>query len=284
MEAIRSELKHNFLKQIIFRMDYEGIMEADVEKCVIQLRNIFFDANLKRMENRTENQMDVQLKMDLNISDEDRISIASTNQSLVYRFISENNEVIELSKTFFTLTVDIENAYESFDKYIELLTKTIDIIKNSSPYFRMIRIGLRKINICFVKHLDCVEQYFTKAAFNIQNIIDQFNDYSCRASNMVTVLSRDGFEINYIRNLQEGIFQQEDGDQERIYQVVLDIDVFMDNSKNIMNVLSSKEKTYKVLVDQNRLEFITFIKSLNEKFIEELKADEFVSNEIEGVI
>lgn len=41
MEAIRSELKHNFLKQIIFRMDYEGIMEADVEKCVIQLRNIF---------------------------------------------------------------------------------------------------------------------------------------------------------------------------------------------------------------------------------------------------
>ena len=32
MRKLRSEIKHNFLKQIIFRLDYEGLMEADVEK------------------------------------------------------------------------------------------------------------------------------------------------------------------------------------------------------------------------------------------------------------
>ena len=34
MRKLRSEIKHNFLKQIIFRLDYEGLMESDIEECI----------------------------------------------------------------------------------------------------------------------------------------------------------------------------------------------------------------------------------------------------------
>ena len=41
MNRLRSEIKHNFLKQIIFRLDYEGIMDSDIEKCIVSLRETF---------------------------------------------------------------------------------------------------------------------------------------------------------------------------------------------------------------------------------------------------
>ena len=84
MDDLRADIKHNFLKQIIFRLDYEGILQADVEKCVLKLRQKFFDAGFINMENRTENQFDLQLKMDLNISNENPFSVSNTNQSLIY--------------------------------------------------------------------------------------------------------------------------------------------------------------------------------------------------------
>ena len=41
------------------------------------------------MENRTENQFDVQIKMDLNISDDNAFFINNNNKSIVYSFYSE---------------------------------------------------------------------------------------------------------------------------------------------------------------------------------------------------
>ena len=118
MNRLRSEIKHNFLKQIIFRLDYEGIMDSDIEKCIVSLRETFLHAGFKKMENRTENQFDVQIKMDLNISDDNAFFINNNNKSIVYSFYSEKKEILEISKNFFTLTVDIdeEHGYERFDK------------------------------------------------------------------------------------------------------------------------------------------------------------------------
>lgn len=283
MGNLRSEIKHNFLKQIIFRLDYEGIMEADIEKSVFDLRQKFFDAGFVNMENRTENQVDVQLKMDLNIPDENRFSISNTNKSLVYRFSSDNKEVLELNKSFFTLTVDIDEIYETFDKYIALLAKTVATIKSTSPYFRALRIGLRKINICFLKDLSSLSDYFTKAAFNIDDVVEQFSDCKCTASNMVTILLKEGYQVNYVRNLQEGVMQQENGEQQTVYQVVLDIDVFKENNREISPLLADEECIKDTLTKQNTIEFEIFVKSLSDMFVELLKKDTFEDNKIEGI-
>ena len=97
MNTLRAEIKHNFLKQIIFRLDFQGVLNDDVEKCVMQLRQKFFEAGYINMGNRTENEFDFQVKMNLNIPNENQFSISNTNQSLVYNFTSNNKEILEIS-------------------------------------------------------------------------------------------------------------------------------------------------------------------------------------------
>ena len=268
MNTLRAEIKHNFLKQIIFRLDFQGVLNDDVEKCVMQLRQKFFEAGYINMGNRTENEFDFQVKMNLNIPNENQFSISNTNQSLVYNFTSNNKEILEISKSFFTLTVDIEKLYEKFDKYVTLLAESIEVIKNVSPYFNALRIGLRKINICFLDNIADLSTYFSRAAFNIDDVVNQFSDYGCAASNMVTILSKDDYQINYVRNIQEGVMQQEDGSQNPTYQIVIDIDVYKEGNKEILALLSDKQNVENNLKLQNTIEFEVFIKSLNNELIE----------------
>lgn len=284
MNTLRAEIKHNFLKQIIFRLDFQGVLNDDVEKCVMQLRQKFFEAGYINMGNRTENEFDFQVKMNLNIPNENQFSISNTNQSLVYNFTSNNKEILEISKSFFTLTVDIEKLYEKFDKYVTLLAESIEVIKNVSPYFNALRIGLRKINICFLDNIADLSTYFSRAAFNIDDVVNQFSDYGCAASNMVTILSKDDYQINYVRNIQAGVMQQEDGSQNPTYQIVIDIDVYKEGNKEILALLSDKQNVENNLKLQNTIEFEVFIKSLNNELIELLKQDSFQNNAIRGVI
>ncbi len=284
MNDLRSAIKHNFLKQIIFRLDYEGVMEADVEGCILSLRQKFFDAGFINMGKRTENQFDLQVKMDLNIPEGNQFSVSNNNKNLVYIFSSDNKEILEISKSFFTLTVDIDQTYETFDKYIVLLAESMAVIKSVSPYFQPLRIGLRKINICFLDNLADLPLYFTKAAFNANDVIEQFSEYDYIASNMVTILSKDNYQANYVRNIQEGMVQQEDGNQKTTYQIVIDVDVFKERNREILPMLSDEQIIKNTLQIQNTIEFEIFIKSLSDKLIQALKQEVFQDDVIRGVV
>lgn len=284
MRKLRSEIKHNFLKQIIFRLDYEGLMESDIEECIVSLRQMFYNNGFEKMDNRTENQFDVQIKTDLNIPDENRFSINSNSKSIVYRFSSEKKEIIEINKSFFALTVDIEQKYETFDKYLSLLAESIEKIKSVSPYFHILRIGLRKINVCLFDNLRELSNYFTKAAFNMDDVMEQFKNCNCTASNMVTVLSKNDYQINYIRNIQEGIMQQDDGSQKTMYQIIVDIDVFKEGNREILPLLCDNQMIKDTLETQNTIEFYVFINSLSKELIEKLKQDAFQDTVIKGVV
>lgn len=278
MGDMRSELKHFILKQVVFRLDYDGILEADIEKCVIEFRQKIYEAGFDKMSNRFENENDFQNRRNMNVPDE----VYAKNT--VYSFLSEKKEILELSKNFLTLSVDADGGYTSFDKYSDLLVDLIDVIKNASPYFHGLRIGLRKINICYLSNLNLVRKYFTDAAFNMSDLLSQFVNYECNANNMVTVLMKDGYQINYARNIQEGIMEQENEEPKTLYQLILDIDVLNENRKEIAKMLSQKEDIKNALVKQNKIEFDIFIRSLTDDFISKLRQKIFSDDCIEGVI
>ena len=143
--------------------------------------------------------------------------------------------------------------------------------------------GLRKINICFINDLTELSSYFTSAAFNINDVIKQFNDYDCSASNIVTILNKDNYRINYVRNIQKGVMQQADGKQKNTYQIVVDADVFKEGNRDLLPLLSDKTEIEKILRKQNTIEFEIFIKSLSETFVEALMQEEFQSDVLRGV-
>ena len=152
---LRKEIKHNFLKQIMFRMDFKGLLENDVENSVSEVRQLLYENGLVDLNTRTENQMDLQVKIDLNLPEENPFSVRNISTDTVYVFKSnDQNEIIEISRTFLTLTVTVDQVYSGFDKYVELLVKFIIALKTKSPFFKVMRIGLRKINLCYVDDLN----------------------------------------------------------------------------------------------------------------------------------
>ena len=87
MNQARLDIKHNFLKQLLFRLDYDGILEQDVEACVLKLRDKLHSIGFVNFGNRVENQVDLQVKMDLNIPNQNEFSISNTNKSLIFFII-----------------------------------------------------------------------------------------------------------------------------------------------------------------------------------------------------
>ena len=101
---------------------------------------------------------------------------------------------------------------------------------------------------------------------------------------MVTILSKDNYQANYVRNIQEGMVQQEDGNQKTTYQIVIDVDVFKEGNREILPMLSDEQIIKNTLQIQNTIEFEIFIKSLSDKLIQALKQEVFQDDVIRGVV
>lgn len=283
--SIREELKHNFLKQIIYRVDYKGLLDSDVDKCVKKLQDLLYNSGLTTLDTRTENRMDFELKTNLQIPNETPLSVTNSSTNMVFVFKSENEKkMLEISKTFLTLTVITDSTYTSFDEYLELLVTTIEELRSSSVYFKALRIGLRKINLCFIENLEDIQHYFKPSAINILDTLSCIKSFDCKASNTVTILEKDAFRINYLRDLQEGITVSENQVPRNIYQVVIDIDVFSDDIKIISQMIHGKEKIEETLKHQNSLAFDCYINSLTDEFIDKLKQSTFDDSQIKEVI
>ena len=272
---LRKEIKHNFLKQIMFRMDFKGLLENDVENSVSEVRQFLYENGLVDLNTRTENQMDLQVKIDLNLPEENPFSVRNISTDTVYVFKSnDQNEIIEISRTFLTLTVTVDQVYSGFDKYVELLVKFIIALKTKSPFFKVMRIGLRKINLCYVDDLNTLSEYFVTGAFNISETLGCMKGLTGKASNLLTILEKEPFQINYVRNLQEGMIVI-NGDQVRVYQAIIDVDVYCDSIRDIEILLKNEDSVREMLIQQNTTAFVCYVNSLTESFIKKLTEKEF---------
>jgi len=281
---IRSQLKYSLVKQIIFRLDFDGIMESDAERIASDLRDTIYEAGYPEMDKRQENQIDVQIKMELNGSDNNNLAISNTNNSIVYVFKNEEKEVIEINKSFLTFTINIAEKYTSFDKYMDLIAQIVYAIKSGSKYFKPSRVGLRKINICFLKDIKTISNYFSTGTFDIKELVEHFKGQDVVASNTLSLLINDPYKINYIRNVQKGIVQDEQGEQETVYQLVVDIDAFMDATTDIIAALTDVEGIKGAVRGINEAVFEMFIKSLTDDFVDRIKKVAFEDENLDGVI
>ena len=283
MENLRAGLKHNFLKQVIVRIDFNGIFDADVEECVRNIRKFLYDNQFTITNERIENQVDLQVRAELGIIDESSFVVSNNQKNKIYVFSTEEKEVIEISKQFLTLTIDAGSLYKTFDYYIPIIGIVFQNLKKTSEYFKVLRLGLRKINICFFRTFEDISQYFDQAVFNTKTMKSQFSDYEYKASNYVSVYEVDGYKVNYVRNLQQGIME-ENGQPGESYQVALDLDIYEDDIFKLHSKLDNEERQQKTLAEMNDYIFDFFRRSLKPDFIEELKMDIFADTKIEGVI
>ena len=269
---LRKELKNNFLKRLIFRIDFSGLMNTDVEKYIERIRPAILERGYKKFGIENTNSISVDIA--------DPNDIKSSNEiQKVFVFDSEDKKRISVSTNFIDINIDMENSETMFYKYLPLISTMVNNLKKLDFVF-FERIGLRKINSCVILDTKSINNYFKNNVF-CKFANESFNnavaDVFIYKGNSV-----ESYKTNYKRELQMGEVI-ENGNRQSAQQVILDIDCYIDN-KLTFNELIRSVDSKDILREFNDKIYEIYINSLQDDFIDLLKNEEFNDKDVRGVI
>ncbi len=223
----RTDVKRNFLKKILLRIDYTGI---------IDIKDLLKEFG-KRFENKFENMEEVYLNQyDIAINDIDQVSETLSipikeiikNDLMRYTkntFGVENDIIFDIGKYFTTLTIDCKN-YNSLDEYKIFFGNYVEFLLKYSNYVRIKRFGLRKMGGEFYKNFKEIFKVFENEIFGIE---PSENNYILSKRNLLDEYksqNKNDPNVNWYRTIEKGTIK--DGDNlEEVYKVILDIDAYI---------------------------------------------------------
>ncbi len=266
----RDEFHHNFLKSVIVRLDFQGVLEAEMEKVLVHVKPYAREQGFSRYVEKNANQIDIAVT-DKGIPE----SIETTNRirrQKVYSFIDENRGfVLDVSNTFICLTINTTH-YTPFDDYCGMVPFVAGVYKENIDFFTVTRFGIRKINECLLEDKRQIQQYFNPELFNYYSHLEGVNTVQ---SNHINVFTHGRHHVNLITNIAQGQYEGK-----TVYSVRLDIDAYMDKPDDVILLLDEHEKQ----VEINDLLFEIYTSSLTEKLIALLTSeDDFDSTIMMGV-
>lgn len=265
----RVDIKYNFLKKIIIRVDYNGILERELEKAVEDLKNVLKNKNFDRFYESFINEVDFEIKDPEQIETQRMIPIQELRKTKSYIFSKKENGVeVQISKYFMSVTVDYNN-YIKFETICTLFNEIFNKIVDNNNYIRVLRLGLRKINNCILLDLSRLQEIIKEKYFS--NLNNLFNDIKAlpilNKQNIDTFIYKDT-NVNLIRYLSGGVLNL-DGEDKDAYQLVLDIDAYK-NDEDYLNTITRTHNIYEELVNFNTLLFKTYINMLSDAFVDNL--------------
>lgn len=280
----RCDFKYNFLKKVIIRIDYNGILDLDMDYTVRNIKDELYDNGFKIFQEGFVNQVDFEIKDPELIETQMMIPVNELKKAKSYNFSSEDmSQSIQITKYFTILNIDF-GKYITFETYGKLFSIIVKHLKDSNKFLKILRIGLRKINNCILLDIAKLNEYFEERYF--ENIIQPFSGESYEL-NLVNSQRSDSFhikdkDVNLIRFLSQGILDI-DGSEKEAYQVVLDIDVYIRDEQHIVIATDNEKVLYDKLIEMNTLLFVMYRQILKEQFIQKLQSETFNDNIILGV-
>lgn len=264
---IRKKLQNNFLKNLIFRIDFSGMMDADVETFIQSIRPQLLERDYVTLREEYENNINFSVLAPDNIQ-------TNRETTKTYVFNSKQGKELKISKSFVIFEINMERNETLFSNYIPLISVILDELKNRQ-YVQFNRIGLRKVNVCLLLDKEYLNNYFK------ENVLCRFNNDS-PTTQVADEFFLQEYRVNYNRRFQEGKFL-DDGKEKIGYQIVLDIDSYMQDVE-VVDKKIKEENSTSILSKLNDIIFDIYIDSLTEAFIENLEKDEYTDTNIRGVI
>lgn len=214
----RSQFKKNFLKEVIIRLDFQGVLQAEMEKILLVVKPYLKSKAFNRYNEKINNQTVIK-----------DASITETASQIVYSFMDENSGyTLELSTTSIILSVK-SVSYSPFESYSEIFSYVADVYKKQIDFFTVKRFGFRKINFCFVNDLNSVGNYFEAKYFGVEEPVAGFD---MRNVNRTSQLSDGKKNINLRYIIERGEI-----DKDIYYKVTLDADIYSLDEKTITSIL-----------------------------------------------
>ena len=265
----RTDLKYNFLKSIIVRLDFTGVLESEMEKVLIHIKPFAKDRGFSKYIEKITGQIDLSL-VDKGAQESSEFSNKVKRQK-VYSFIDENRGVVlDVSNSFVCLTINTVQ-YISFDSYCEIVPHVAGIYKDCIDFFSVARFGIRKMNECLIEDKAQIRNYFNPEYYSY---FSQLEGIDTLQSNHVNVFSIGKCRINHIANISQGQYEGK-----TVYSIRLDIDAYFTTAEDIQKLLDSKEELLKV----NDLIFKVYVHSLTRDFVSSLMSEEYDGGLLIGV-
>ena len=263
----REDLKSNFLKTTILRLDYDYLFEEDIEQIVKNLNSFLIKKNY-RMNSRTLAQFSIGFDMKKLNKDESPLDYNKNSKEEFASFINkENNGVVDITRNFATMTINYTEN-KKFEEIIEVFDEVKKQIANVREGIALSRIGIRKTNMYFLKNIQNLNKYFEETLFSFNNLISN-NDLIIKQQ--LESFSYDNFKVNQNSEIQIGTYvDKEKQNEEKIYRILLDIDIYDDILEN--NEISLERMNSDI--------FEIYKSNLKEKFLEQLKKENYKNEEL----
>lgn len=263
----RKDLKSNFLKQTILRLDYDYLFEEDIEKIRKEL-NYFLISREYRMNSKTLSQFNVNFDIEKMNNYQNGVDVNIKSKEEYASFINnKGNIVIDITRNFATMTVDYEKNIE-FENIIEVFSEVKKIVQAVREKIALNRIGIRKINMYFLENIENINKYFEEKLFSFNDLI---KNEDIILKKQLDTYKYDRYKVNQNSEIQTGIVTNKQTKEEKqVYRITLDIDVYDDVMEN--NDVN--------LEKMNLIIFDIYKSNLKEKFLEELKNENYQNKEL----
>ena len=255
----RTSFKYNFLKSVIFRLDFLGVLQPEMEKVLMVIKPFLKSEGFNRYDERIENSVSI------NIDNNGIQAQRNVNQIKVFSFTNDDNGCsVDMSSNFVCLKLNTDK-YIRFEEYAKTFYRIVDSYQNQLDYFVMKRLGLRKINFCFVDDIGRIKRYFSDKYFSINDTCERSLLINSRKEEHI-IIDQTKMNLNYL--IEQGSIEGN-----KMFKVSIDSDAYLDNSNDIEKAFS--EEGFSSL---NDIIFKVYVNALSEEMINCLTNDEGIED------
>lgn len=219
----RSQLKKNFLSEIIMRLDFQGVLQTEMEKVILAVKPYLKGKSFNRYSENINNQAVIE-----------STSVKEATSQIEYCFTAETTGyTLKLSNT--SIIMSIRTAgYSPLEDYSEIFSSIAAIYQEKIDFFTVKRFGLRKINYCFLKHMEDIEVYFDPRYYSCHEPVA---GYGTMAIDRTSILTDGKKNLNLKFAVDQGEIEKE-----AYYRVTLDADIYSLDEETIISIITDKEQ------------------------------------------
>lgn len=270
-EVKREELKNNFLKKIVVRCDYKGVLDKELDDLLVQIKGYIKEKGFTRFDELYANETDFKSD-DPEVLDSDYIPNNEIRRTKLYSFKNDDGSfAISICKNFLIVTIS-ESKYVDFNYYSNICIDILKVLKDNVSFFRPLRFGIRKINQCIILEKSIINEYFDESYYRLFNWKNEVDNTIMQSKDCFSI---DSCKVNFVRLIVQGEYGEE-----KAYQVVLDVDIY---STDLLYIQQIIDKDNKGIDKMNELLFDIYVSTLTKSFIQKLKNDTFSDVRILGV-
>ena len=268
----RGDLKHSFIKQIILTFEFNGLNKKEVLEAEEEVRNQLYDLGYTKYEN---------LRYDEYEEENDELKLGVGEKALCRYLMPNSRTEILFSEDFVTI-VDSIDRYKKIEGYFDALILIIDALRGASRFFIPKKLGIRKKNVCYLKKIEDLKEYFNVKIFPEYEYKTLFGIDKFVCESKRDLWGKEDLQIDYERWVVAGEIVHEKENKD-VFQVILDFDIYINDEEKIKEYIRSKEECKKFLVRMNNVLYDLYVKSLNNDFLIDMTKDKFKENKIIGV-